>query len=81
MNPGTVCYEDNMTRTRMIQIWFAALTLIVVGAVALGVTVTVGTGAMLVALSLVPPAIVLMLWPGIQPRTAAEVLYDRDRSA
>jgi hypothetical protein len=29
--------------------------------------VTVGTGAMLLALCLVPPAITLMLWPGAQP--------------
>ena len=35
--------------------------------------------AILVALSLVPPAIVLALWPGVQPMTAADVLYGRDR--
>jgi hypothetical protein len=41
--------------------------------------VTVSTGVMLVALCLVPPAIVLMVWPGVQPRTASEVLHDADR--
>jgi hypothetical protein len=30
-------------------------------------------------LSLVPAAIVLLLWPGIQPQTASEVLHDADR--
>ncbi len=70
-----------MTRIRLLQVWFAAVALAVIGVVAFGVTVTVGTGAMLLVLSLVPAAIVLLLWPGVQPRTAADVLYDRDRPA
>ena len=68
-----------MTRSRLIQIWFAVMSLVVAAAVAIGVTVTIGTTAILVALSLVPPAIVLALWPGVQPMTAADVLYGRDR--
>jgi len=68
-----------MTRSRLIQIWFATMSLVVAAVVAIGVTVTIGTIAMLVALSLVPPAIVLALWPGVQPMTAADVLYGRDR--
>lgn len=55
------------------------MSLVVAAAVAVGVTVTIGTAAILVALSLVPPAIVLALWPGVQPMTAADVLYGRDR--
>ena len=68
-----------MTRSRLIQLWFATMSLVVAAAVALGVTVTIGTAAILVVLSLVPPAIVLALWPGVQPMTAADVLYGRDR--
>jgi hypothetical protein len=34
---------------------------------------------MLLVLSLVPAAIVLLLWPGIQPQTASEVLHGADR--
>jgi hypothetical protein len=71
----------DMTRSRLIQMWFATISLFAVAAVALGVTVTVGTAATLLALSLVPPAIVLVLWPGIQPMTAADVLYGSDRRA
>ena len=70
----------DMTRSRLIQVWFAAMALIVVASVALGATVTIGTWAMLLALCLVPPAIVLMLWPGVQTPTIAEVLHDADRS-
>ena len=69
----------DMTRSRLIQIWFAAIALVVVAGVAFGAAVTVGTGAVLLALCLVPPLIVLMLWPGVQAPTVAEVLHGADR--
>ena len=69
----------DMTRSRVIQVWFAAVALVVVAGVALGATVTVGTGVLLLALCLVPPVIVLVLWPGVQPQTASEVLHDDRR--
>lgn len=72
---------NNMTRTQLITGWVAAVIVSAAIGIVLGVTMTVATAAMLLALVLVPVAIVLMLWPGVQPRTAAEVLYDRDRSA
>lgn len=71
----------DMTRSRLIRVWFATISLVVVAAVALGVTVTIGTAAVLLALSLVPPVIVLVLWPGVQPMTAADVLYGSDPRA
>ena len=67
-----------MTRSRLIQIWFAAVALIVVAGLSMGASVTVETGVLLVALCLVPPVIVLMLWPGVQAPTAGEVLRHRD---
>jgi hypothetical protein len=75
--------QKDMTRSRLVQVWFAAVLLVVVAGMALGISVTVSTGAMLLALSLVPPAIVLLLWPGVQPLTASQVLHEasrRDRS-
>jgi hypothetical protein len=68
-----------MTRSRVIQIWFAAVAMIVVAGIAFGAQVTVGTGAMLLALCLVPPVLVVMLWPGVQPPTIAEVLHDAEQ--
>ena len=68
-----------MTRSGTIQAWFAAAALIAVGSVAFGASVTVSTGVLFAAMSLVPPAIVFMLWPGPQPETAAEVLYRTNR--
>ena len=71
----------DMTRSRVIQVWFAAVTLVVVAGIAFGASIAVGTGALLLALSVVPPAIVLMLWPAPQPVTVAEVLHGVDRRA
>jgi len=64
---------------RAIQIWFVAVALVLVAGIAFGASVTSSTGAMLLALSLVPPAIVMMLWRGAPPPTIAEVLRDADR--
>jgi hypothetical protein len=70
---------NDMTRSKVIQVWCVAVALVVAAALAFGVSVTVGTGVMLLALCLVPPAILVVLWPGVQPPTAAEVLHDADR--
>jgi hypothetical protein len=69
----------NITRSTLIQSWFAAVVLVAVTIVALGTDMTLGTAGLLLALSLVPPAIVMMLWPGPQAATAAEVLRDTER--
>ena len=69
----------DMTRARVIQIWFAAVAVVVVCSVVLGASVTLSTAAVLLALCLAPPAIVLFVWPGVQPPTVAEVLHGVDR--
>jgi len=66
----------HMTRTKLIVIWFAAVALVVVSMIAFGVAMTIGTGALLLAMSLVPPLLVVMLWPTGGPPTIAEVLHD-----
>jgi hypothetical protein len=70
---------NDMTRSRLIQAWFVAVVLAVVAGVALGVSVSRSTAAMLLALSLAPPAILLLLWPGIQSPTAGDVIRGPDR--
>ena len=64
----------DVTRSRVLQVWFTAVVLIAVAAFALGVSVTFGTGALLLAFSLVPPAVVLMLWHRAPAPTAGDVL-------
>ena len=71
---------NDMTRSRLIQGWFAAIALVVFAGIALGPAVTIGTGALLFGMCLVPPAIILMLWPRAQTLTIAEVLHGTGRT-
>ncbi len=68
-----------MTRARAIRIWFGAVALLVAAGAAFGATVTIASGAMLAALCLVPPAIIVMLWPRGDHPTVAQLLHDVDR--
>jgi len=68
----------DMTRSRVIQVWFAAIALVVFAGIALGASVSISTGAILLALCLVFPAIILKLWPATQPQTIAEVIRDAE---
>jgi hypothetical protein len=78
-DPKGEAMMKNLTRSRVIQFWFAAVFLIVVSCVAFGAAMTIGTGAMLLVMSLVPPSVVLLLWPGAQPLTIGEVLRGPER--
>jgi hypothetical protein len=69
---------NDMTRARLLQIWFTAMALLIVAAIALGASITVGTGLLLFGLALAPAAIVLMLWPGARKLTAGDVLRGTD---
>lgn len=77
---GTDNHGENMNRSKVIQVWFGAVALIIAAAVAFGVSMTVGTAVMLLALTLVPPGIVLLLWPRPQPLSVGEVLRGDRRS-
>jgi hypothetical protein len=70
-----------MTRAHVIQVWFAAVALVVVTALAFGAAVKVGTAGMLLALSMAPAVISFLLWPRAQALTAGEVLRGIDRRA
>lgn len=69
-----------MTRTRVIEVWFGFAIPTLVSAVALGPGITVGTGAMLLALACAVASMLFVLWPVEQPLTAADVLYTRHRA-
>jgi len=66
----------HLSRTNVIQIWFAAIVLAGIAAIALGASVSVGTAVVLVATCFVPPAIVLMLWRSDSAPTMAETIRD-----
>lgn len=69
------------TRSNLVQMWFVAIVLVGAAVVAFGPAVTLGTAAMLFAVSLVPPAILFALWPETQSATASDVLHGTDRRA
>ena len=69
----------DMTRSRLIQLWFTAVALVIVAGIALGASMSISTAAILLALCLVPPAIVMKLWPGRQSQTVADVLHGSER--
>lgn len=68
----------HMTRSKLIVMWLAAVAVIVALLIAFGIGVTWSTGALLAAMSLVPPLLVMMLWPTGGPETMAEVLRDSE---
>jgi hypothetical protein len=63
----------------VIVVWFLFLALVVATVWMFGVSITGETGALLLALSCAPPILLLMLWPGIQPQTASEVIRGQRR--
>ena len=67
---------SRLTRSKVIQVWFAAVLLVAVAGIALGITVTLGTAALLLAMCLVPPAVVMMLWPSDKASTMADAIHD-----
>ncbi len=69
----------SMTRSKSIEIWFAAVAIVIVAAVMFGAAVTVGSGALFVALALAPPLLVLLMWPAGQPLAAARAIPGTDR--
>jgi len=80
VTPVNIMLRD-VTRSRLIQVWFVAIALVGAAVVAFGPAVALGTGAMLFVVSLVPPAILLALWPEAQSPTASDILHGTDRRA
>ena len=64
-----------ISRTRLVGFWFAVVALMIASAVATGVNVGISTAALLLAMCLVPPAIMLLVWRGAPPPTVGELLY------
>ena len=68
-------------RATIIGVWFAVLAALAGGGAVGGVSITMGTRALLLVAGLVPPAIMLLLlvWRGAPPPTVAELLHAVDR--
>ena len=62
----------------MTGVWLTAVVAIAGFGWGSGVSMTIGTATLVLAVGLVPPAILLKLWGGRPPRTVAEILSDRN---
>jgi hypothetical protein len=65
----------DISRSRLVGFWFAAVTVTIAGVVVMGVNVGASTSALLLILSFVPPAILFFVWRGAPPPTVGEILY------
>jgi UPF0716 family protein affecting phage T7 exclusion len=70
---------NDMTRNRLVGLWFAAVAVVIASVVAIGVNVGVSTTALLLMLSLVPPGIILALWRSGPRQTIGEILYTANK--
>ena len=64
-----------ISRTRLVGFWFAAVAVITAWVVATGVNIAISTAVLLLTMCLVPPAIMLLVWRGAPPPTVGELLY------
>ncbi len=65
----------HLSHTRLIAAWFALVTIATAGSVVGGATATPSTWVLLLLISLMAPAISMVVWRGAPPPTAAEVLH------
>ena len=68
-----------INRQTVIGAWGVAIVGLTVGGSLSGVSITAGTGALLLIACVAPPAIMLMLWRSAPPPTVAEILNKVDR--
>jgi hypothetical protein len=68
-----------MTRSKMIQGWFAAVALISAAVLAYGVVWSLWTWTVMMAVCLVPPTFLLILWNDGRKRSISEVIYDAEQ--
>ena len=68
-----------MTRSKSIEMWFAAMAFVIVAAIVFGAAVTITSGALFVALALAPPVLVVLMWPADQPLAASPAIPGTDR--
>jgi hypothetical protein len=65
----------NLSRGRVIGVWFVMIAVAMIASFIFRSAATPGTWALLFLISLIPPAVALVIWRGAPPPTVAEVLY------
>jgi hypothetical protein len=59
-------------------IWVFSVALLAASSVVLGLSVTASTAVLWLVACVVPPGVMLMVWPSTPPLTIAEVLHSVD---
>jgi hypothetical protein len=67
-----------ISRTQLIEIWIGAIVVIMACSVVAGVNLTISTGPLWFVAAVVPPGVLLLLWHGAPPQTAAALMYTVD---
>ena len=70
----------SISRAQLVGAWLMAVAILTAWGVVLNLDVTLSSGILLVATSLVPPAVLLLVWRGAPPFTVAELLHSVDTS-
>jgi hypothetical protein len=70
----------NISRAQLVGAWVMAVAVLTACGVVLGLDVTLSSATLLVAISLAPPVVLLLVWRGAPPFTVAELLHSVDTS-
>ena len=69
----------NMSRARLAGMWVATVIVVAAASIVAGTAVTVNNGELWLVACLVPPAIMMLVWPNTQPPSVAELLHSVNR--
>jgi hypothetical protein len=70
----------SISRAQLVGAWLMAVAVVTACGVVLGLDVTLSSAILLVATSLAPLAVLLLVWRGAPPITIAELLHSVDTS-
>jgi len=65
----------DISRARLVGGWFVAVVVMIACAVVGGVAITTSNIELSLVAGLVPPAVMLLVWPGAPVATVTELLY------
>jgi hypothetical protein len=65
-------------RSRLAGIWVFSVAVLAASSVVLGLSITSSNALLWLVACVVPPAVMLMVWPSAPPLTVAELLHSVD---
>jgi hypothetical protein len=68
-------------RSRLAGIWVFSVVVLAACSVVLGLSLTASTALLWLVACVVPPGVMLMVWPGAPPLTVAQLLHSVEASS